>query len=415
MLSALICLTLPLAAQPPEVSTAPVVAVATQAAHGPPLRLLAESEYPDFSETFKSKAGLVKAAKKTLAYLTGPGYSGPRLFRIGEREYAQGILADSAEELLATIKEAQTQEEFARLVKERFDVYQSVGGDGNGKVVFSSYYQPMLAASKQKSEKYRYPIYRRPSDMVDIDPSAFDPKLGAQTYVARLDKKSGRVLPYFSRADIDIKKALAGKGLEVAWLKDKFDVLDLHIQGSGILKFPSGKELLAKYAATNNLPYNSIGMLLVKGNILSRDEITHDKVRVYLHDHPEAEDWLLAQDPRYTFFDLAPLPPDGEPFGSIQQSLVPARSIAIDPALIPLGTIAYFTTSSPQADSTGRLLGLFPNGRFAMAMDTGGAIKGPGRVDIYAGHGPQAETTARNQWADGKLYFLIEKVPPRER
>ncbi len=400
--------------QPPAVSTAPAAAVAAPAAPAAALRLLAPSEYPDFSDSFKSKAGLIKAARKTLAYLEGPDYAGPRYFHLGERTYGQGILVDSVQELLASIKEAKTPGQFAALIRQRFDVYQSAGSDGNGKVVFSSYYQPILTASKQRSARYRYPIYRRPPDMVEVNLSAFDPKAASRTYVGRVDKRH-RLVPYFSRSDIDVKRALAGKRLELAWLKDKFDVLDLHIQGSGILRFPSGHQVLAKYAATNDLPYNSIGILLVKAGAFARDQITHDRVRQYLHDHPEAEDWLLAQDPRYTFFDLAPLPKDGEPDGSIKQSLVPARSIAIDPALAPLGSIAYFTTTSPQADSKGRLLGQFPNSRFALCMDTGGAIKGPGRVDIYAGHGPQAETTARNQWAAGKLYFLIAKIPPRER
>ena len=97
------------------------------------------------------------------------------------------------------------------------------------------------------------------------------------------------------------------------------------------------------------------------------------------------------------------------------ESLVPARSIAIDPAVIPLGALAWFSTVSPQADKDGRLLGQFANSRFALGMDTGGAIKGPGRVDIYAGHGKQATTTARNQWNEGKLYIMVKKVPQRER
>ena len=173
--------------------------------------------------------------------------------------------------------------------------------------------------------------------------------------------------------------------------------------------------MLAKYAGTNAHAYNSVGLLLVRAGLFTKDEINRDKLRDYLHAHPEAEDWILASNPRYTFFELAPLPADGEPFGTVNQSLVPARSIAIDPAVIPLGALAYFTTTSPQADKQGKLLGQFPNARFALCLDTGGAIKGPGRVDIYAGHGPQAATTARNQWNDGKLYILLKKIPPRDR
>jgi membrane-bound lytic murein transglycosylase A len=392
--------------QPPAVSTATVPS-------GPALRLLAPAEYPDFHESFQSKGGLIKAAKKALAYLEGP--SAPRLVKLADRDYGAGELAASLEAVIALAKTAATQDEFADAIKEGFDVFASNGSDGAGKVIFSSYYQPSLAASRKKTPKYFVPLYKRPADMVDVDLGDFDKSLAGRSFEGRVDKKTRNLVPYFSRGEIDVKKALAGKGLELAWLKDKYDVLDLHIQGSGILRFPDGKEMLAKFAATNGQPYNSVGRLLIAANVFTKDNITRDKIRDYLHEHPEAEDWLLEQDPRYTFFDLAPLPADGEPFGALNQSLVPARSIAIDPALFPLGALAFFTTTAPQADKEGRLLGLFPSSRFAVCMDTGGAIKGPGRVDIYAGHGKQAETTARNQWSDGRLYFLVKKLPPRER
>ena len=403
-----------LAATPaPAPSTATTTAPAAASAPAlPPLRLLAPEELPVFADTFKSKSGLIKAAKKTLDYLAKA--QGPKYVRIGSRDYGPAILADSVRELLKIVAEAKTPEELDSLVRERFDVFQSVGSDGQGKVVFSSYYQPALAASPKKSPKYPIPIYRRPSDMVEVDLPAFGVKNGSDALVGRVSKDR-RVVPYFTREEIDVRKALRGKNLELAWLQNKWDVLDLHIQGSGILKYPSGKELLARYAATNARPYNSVGLTLIKAGALPREELTYDKIRDYFKSHPEAEDWVISQNPRYTFFEVVPLPPDGEPLSTAQESLVPARSIAIDPAVIPLGALAWFSTVSPQADKDGRLLGQFANDRFALCMDTGGAIKGPGRVDIYAGHGKQATTTARNQWNEGKLYILVKKLPQRER
>jgi len=402
------------AAQAPAPSVSSAAAPAPVSAPAqPPLRLLSPAELPVFADTFQSKANLAKAAKKTLAYLKKQE-GGSRYFHIGGRDYGTAILADSIRELLRIINEARTPEELDALVRERFDVFQSIGSDGQGKVVFSSYYQPVLPASIKKSPKYPVPIYRRPPDMVEADLSAFDKKYGSDTLVGRVTKDK-RLVPYFSREEIDVRKALFGKGHELAWLKTKYDALDLHIQGSGILKFPSGKEILARYAATNARPYNSVGLVLLKTGALTREELTHAKLREYFRTHPEAEDFVISQNPRYTFFELAPLPPDGEPLGTIMESLSPSRSIAIDPAIIPLGALAYFSTVSPQADKEGRLLGQFPNSRFALCMDTGGAIKGPGRVDIYAGHGKMADTTARNQWNEGKLYILVKKVPARER
>jgi membrane-bound lytic murein transglycosylase A len=395
---------------PPLVST-PTVSTPTYA--GPGLRLVPDDALPRFEETFKARAGLIKAAKKAIKYL---GSLPPeKTLKVADRSYAPAALIDSAKEIVDIAQTAKTADEFDARVRAAFDVFQSAGSDGQGRVIFSSYYQPTLKASLKKSEAYPYPLYRRPPDMVEVDLAAFDKKFaGSEPMLGRVGKDK-RVTPYPSRDDIDRRKALAGKGLEVAWLKDALEVMDLHVQGSGILKFASGKEILVQYAGTNGRPYNSVGLTLIRTGAMSRDEITHAKLADYLRANPDAAAWILAQNPRYTFFDSAPLPEDGEPFGAAEQSLTPARAIAIDPAVVPLGALTFFTTTSPQADKTGRLLGQFPTARFAFGLDTGGAIKGPGRVDIYAGHGAQAEATARGQWADGKLFILVKKLPARDR
>lgn len=404
MISALLALLLSSAAAQPSTGTV--------AAPGPALRLAAEEEYPRFEESFKSKAGLIKAARKAVKYLEG--LPPTRTIKVAGRDYGPAQLIDTAKTISELAQKAKTADEFDALVREGFDVFQSAGLDGAGRVVFSSYYQPVLRASAKKTAAYPYPLYCRPKDMVEVDLAAFGKANGDASWLGRVTKE-GKVVPYYTREDIDRRKALAGKGLEIAWIKDRFDALDLHIQGSAILKYPDGKEKLAKYAATNGKAYNSVGLTLVKAGVFARDEITHDKLREYLRKNPDAESWILAANPRYVFFELAPLPEDGEPFGATEQSLVPARAIAVDPAFMPLGGLYFFTTTSPQADKDGRLLGMSENARFAFGLDTGGAIKSPGRVDIYAGHGPQAAATARGQWADGKLYLLVKKLPPRDR
>ena len=404
---ALLALRLPAAAQ--GASTVPVTSVSPP----PALRLLSPQDLPDFSETFKSKKDLAKAAAKTLDYFEK--YSGPKYVKIADRDYGPGQLADTLKELVKIAKSSTTPEQFNERIRETFDVFQSVGLDGAGRVVFSSYYQPLLQASRVKTPKFPFPLYKRPTDMVEVDLAAFGHKSsGVDVLIGRVGKDK-RVVPYFTRGEIDVRKALANKKLEVAWLKDKFEALDIHIQGSGILKFPDGKEMLAKFAATNAHGYSSVGMALVKAGIMTKEEINRDKLKQYLRDHPEGADWILSSNPRYTFFDVVPLPADGEPFGTTQQSLVPSRSVACDPAVIPLGALMFFTTTSPQADKDGKLLGQFPNSRFAVCMDTGGAIKGPGRIDIYVGHGKQAAAMAPLQWNDGKLYVLVKKIPPRDR
>lgn len=392
---------------PPAVSTAPAPAA------GPALTLVADDALPRFEESFKGKAGLIKAAKKAVKYLESLPPN--KRIVIAGRDYFPAALADSAKEIAEIAATAKSADEFDARVRAGFDAFQSSGLDGQGRVVFSSYYQPTLRASLKKAPGYAHPLYRRPPDMVEVDLASFGRNGGGDPVVLGRVGKDKRVTPYYTREEIDRRKALAGKGLEVAWLKDPLDVMDLHVQGSGILKLASGKEVLVKYAGTNGRPFNSVGLTLVKSGVFARDEITFPKMRDYLRANPDAESWILSTNPRYTFFEVAPLPEDGEPFGAAECSLVPARSIAVDPAYFPLGALAFFTTMSPQADKTGRLLGQSPTARFAFALDTGGAIKSPGRIDIYAGHGAQAEATARGQWADGKLWFLVKKLPPRER
>ena len=405
-------------AQPPDGYETPLpppaaAAVSTAPYTGPALKLLADDGLPRFEETFKARAGLIKAAKKAIKYLES--LPPEKTLRVADRSYAPAALIDSAQAIVEIAQTAKTADELDARVRAGFDVFQSAGKDGQGRVIFSSYYEPVLKASLKKAAGYPYPLYKRPPDVVEVDLASFDKKLAAAEPVLGRVGKDKHVTPYPAREEIDRRKALAGKGLELAWLKDSLDVMDLHVQGSGILKLAGGKELAVRYAGSNGRPFNSVGLLLLKTGVFTRDEITHAKMHDYLHANPDAASWILASNPRYTFFDLAPLPEDGEPPGAAQQSLIAARAIAIDPSVIPLGALTFFTTTSPQADKTGRVLGQFPTARFAFALDTGGAIKGPGRVDIYAGHGPQAEATARGQWADGKLFILVKKLPPRER
>lgn len=404
-------------AQPPAGSGGPAMpppAVSTPAYSGPALSPVLDAALPRYEESFKGKTGLIKAAQKAIKHLQS--LPPTKVVRLAGRDYAPAALIDSAEEIVRIAKTAKDAGEFDARVRAGFDAFQSAGLDGQGRVVFSSYYQPTLKASLKKAPGYSYPLYKRPADLVEVDLASFGKNgNGGDPVVLGRVGKDKRVTPYWTRDDIDRRKALAGKGLEVAWLKDPLDVMDLHVQGSGILKLAGGREVLVKYAGTNGRPFNSVGLTLVKSGVMTREEITFAKMRDYLRANPDAESWILATNPRYTFFEVAPLPEDGEPFGAAESSLVPARSIAVDPALFPLGALAFFTTTSPQADKSGRVLGFFPTARFAFALDTGGAIKGPGRIDIYAGHGAQAEATARGQWADGKLYFLVKKLPDRER
>ncbi len=346
----------------------------------PSLKLLKKSQVPSFSGAQWDKKALELAAQRALNYLSQLPLKSK--IQAGGYSWTVQTLTDSAQEFLNINRDSQNQKQFASALKKNFEVFESLGIDGKGRVIFSDYYEPVLPARFHKDSVYRYPIYRLPMD---------------------------KALSSLSRKEIDIQHALAGKGLALAWLKDPFDVFDLQVQGSGILQFPDGSEILAQYAATNNLPYRPIGSILVRQGVFKKGKISKDALHAYLKKHADQEEKILAQDPRYVFFKLDPFQPGEEPQGTAHQPLVPGASIAIDPASIPLGALAYIETTSPAADAQGRFLGRFKRRSFAFCLDTGGAIKGPGRVDMYVGHGAQAQTVSSNQWNSGKLFILIKK------
>ncbi len=345
------------------------------------LQPLRQGKTPSFINLQWDQKALELASKRALDYLSQlpPGVA----INAGGRSWKPEILIDSDREFLKINKESQTQEEFLAALKKKFKLFQSVGIDGKGRVVFSDYYEPVLKAHFQRDSVYRYPIYRLPAD---------------------------KALSSLSREEIDLHHALAGKGLALAWFKDPFDVFDLQVQGSGILEFPDGSEILAQYAATNGLPYRPIGPILIRRGVFKKGKISKDALRAYLEQHPQQEGEILAQDPRYVFFKLDPFVPGEEPKGTTHEPLVPGASIAVDPAYIPLGALAYIETTSPKADVKGHFLGRFKRRSFAFCLDTGGAIKGPGRVDMYVGHGAKAQTESSNQWNSGKLFILVKKT-----
>ncbi len=370
--------------------------------------LLNPRQYPDFEDSFKSRLGLKASLDRTILKLkSGPL---PDSFALAGRKYAGGAILETLEKFSAILASAADAPSLSSAVRDNFDVYASKGSDGRGRVVFSSYYEPVLPARLKRSQSFRYPIYRKPKDLIEADLGLFDPSLAGKVIAGRL--KGGRLVPYFSRRAIDVEHALAARGLEEAWLNDPFDVLDLQIQGSGLLQLPDGRTLLANYDGTNRLPYRSVGLALVGAGVFDKNEISREKIKAYLQSHPEAVQWVLEQNPRYVFFKLRALPPDGEPAGTAGVPLSPYRSVALDAAVFPMDALVYLKTDSPRATPSGRLLGQIETGRFALFLDTGGAIKGPGRVDIYVGHGPKAQTVAHNQWADGSLYVLMAKLPP---
>jgi membrane-bound lytic murein transglycosylase A len=376
----------------------------------PAVRHVSPSEIPRFADELP-RDSLLAAMQRSLRSLEKNPPSGT--FRFAETDYTSAAVADSLRHFAQILADNPDERTLDARIRADFDVFQSTGMDPRGKVIFSAYYEPAFPASKKKEPGYPYPLYRRPSDLIDVQMSQFNPKWRGEHIAGRVS--GTKLLPYFSREDIDADQALAGRDLEIAWLADAFDRLDLHIEGSGILEFTDGTRLRARFDGTNELPYRSVGRILLDSGALSKNQATHEGVREYFRTHPDARSWVIARDERYTFFRLDTVEPDSGPMGTLQQPLEAGRSIAVDDRIFPLGALAFITLPIPVTDSQGKLLALAPTSRFVLAQDTGGAIQGPGRVDLFVGSGDAAKAVATRLWNEGRLYFLLRKLPPPRR
>ncbi|MBZ0271252.1 MltA domain-containing protein, partial [bacterium] len=212
---------------------------------------------------------------------------------------------------------------------------------------------------------------------------------------------SGEAHPYFTRAQIE-DGALAGRGLEIAWVKDYVGLHFLHIQGSGTLRFPDGSTASVHVAGTNGYDFQSPGRMLIRAGLSSG--AYEDVQRVLRADIPRARRYL-TQNPRFIFFRMDDKPTSG----SAGVPLTPGRTIATDKRVYEAGAIGYVRYDAPRLASDGTLAGYASTSRFVLDQDTGNAIVGPGRADLYIGAGPLAEKLAGATNTHGELYFLIPR------
>jgi membrane-bound lytic murein transglycosylase A len=198
---------------------------------------------------------------------------------------------------------------------------------------------------------------------------------------------------------------LEGKAPVLAWVRDPVDLFFLQIQGSGKILLDNGETINIHYHASNGRPYKSIGNLLIQKKIIPHSEMSMQRIRAYLGSNPEDVQDILNYNPSYIFFKTEE---DG-PRGYLDVKLTPGRSVALDRRIFPLAGIVYIETVKPQVSGNGEIAEWIKNDRFVLNQDTGGAIRGPGRADIFWGNGKYAEIAAGNMQHKGSLYFLILK------
>jgi len=287
-------------------------------------------------------------------------------------------------------------------IRDSFLFYRAAGTNGDGRMLFTGYYEPTLSCRFAADETFRYPLYRKPDDIVEIDLSQFGEGFPRNRIFGRLDGK--KVVPYYSREDIDQKKMLGGKGLEILWCSDNIDIYVLQVQGSGKADLGKGTILSVLYDGSNGRPYKSIGKYLIDSGAIAKEKMSMQAIRQYLRSHSDRVTGVLDQNPSYVFFRLD----TGPSLGNTGVALTPWRSIATDNKMFPKGALGIILSQKPVIEN-GMIKSWVPFTRFVLNQDTGGAIKGAGRVDLFCGQGPDAELTAGNLQHDGELYFLVRK------
>ncbi|NDY43229.1 murein transglycosylase A [Dissulfurirhabdus thermomarina] len=314
---------------------------------------------------------------------------GPR----GRSVTTAAALRDTAAELRRLLAAGLPPERLDAEIRRRFAFLAPAAPGGEaGDVLVTGYFQPRLRASRHRAPGYTYPLYGRPRDLVRVPLRDFDPGLPDATLWGRVDH--GRLRPYYTRRQIDWEGALAGAEV-LAWVASPMAGLELHVQGSGILDFPDGTSRFVHYAGSNGRPYRSVGAWLIQRGQLAPEAADWPGIRAWAAAHPERLPELLAANARYVFFRWEK---EG-PLGSLGERLVPMHSVALDPAVYPPGAVLYLEVPLPGEPAPYRAL--------VVSLDTGAAIQGPGRVDLYCGTGPAAGRLAGALRARGRLFLLL--------
>lgn len=324
-------------------------------------------------------------------------------FYLGEERVTVEDMAETLQAFLLIVEDdSLTYAQKVKRIRKNFNIYRSVGADGGGRVLFTGYYEPLLSCRTSVDDQYKYPLYKRPDDIIEIDLTLFGNGFPVNRLFGRLDNK--RVVPYYSREDINHKNSISKRGLEILWCSDPIDIYFLQIQGSGKADLGDGRIVSVLYDGQNGRPYRSIGKYLIEIGAIKREDMSMQAIRKYLRDNPDRLFEILNQNPSYVFFKID----TGPSVGSIGAPLTPGRSIATDTRLFPKGALALIETEKPVIEN-GNVKEWKAFARFVLNQDTGGAIKGPGRADIFWGQGPEAEIAAGYMQQEGRLYFLLKK------
>jgi membrane-bound lytic murein transglycosylase A len=277
-------------------------------------------------------------------------------------------------------------------VEASFDAWALVNADGSTEGMVTGYYEPVLAGSRTRSERFRHPVYGVPADLVAVDLESVMSELKGLRLRGRLD--GARLVPYWTRGEIEAKSQFGAPVL--AWVEDPVELFFLQIQGSGQIELGAGARLRLGYGDHNGHPYASIGRYLMQRGELALEQTSMQGIKTWAAANPRKLRDALDANPSYVFFRETARG-DG-PLGTLGAPLSAGYSLAIDPRSVPLGAPVFLATTMPLSSQ--------PLHRLMAAQDTGGAIRGAVRADFYWGSGNEAGALAGRMRQRGRMWVL---------
>ncbi len=347
-----------------------------------------------------AKRGRLRPVRwEDLKGLDSPEITSPAVwqaFRLGCQVLQNDPAWSGVCEAALALPESVTAEDQLDFLRARLQPWQAINGDGQAEGLATGYYEPVLHGSRTRDQQYRYPLYARPDDLLTVELDSLVPELKGKRLRVRIDGQ--RLVPYYTRADIEHHTPASLLGLEIVWVDDPVEVFFLHVQGSGRVELAEGGGIHVGYADQNGQAFKSVARQLIERGELTVAQATLQGMKAWARAHPDRIDSFLDGNPSYVFFREIGGDLPG-PLGTLGVPLLGEATVAVDAKVVPLGAPVLVDTTYPLSQA--------PLRRLAMAQDTGGAINGAVRVDFFWGLGENALAQAGRMRQKLRLWVLL--------
>lgn len=352
------------------------------------------SRWPDFGAAYRNgDVFLLEAIDQSITWFRAPSSQQffPFTLTTDGHELTHEQARASVEAFGRLIESAANEHDFLERLREKFNVFESRGYNGEGVVLYTGYYAPIFHGSRERTDRFTAPLYRRPDDLV-THPVTGEPR-GRE-----LD--DGSLVPYPTRRQIEASGMFEGN--ELVWVDNELTAYIIHINGSAKLRMPDESIMYIGYGGKTDRPYSGLGRAMLDEGLLRPDELSLPAIRRIYRQDPDTVRELMHRNESYVFFTEY----DGGswPSGSLGVPVTRESSLATDKRIYPRGGVVMVDTHAVTYSRGQR-----PFQRFMLDQDTGGAIQAPGRADLFMGVGPEAEILAGGQYAEGWLYYLLLK------